>query len=340
MQMEEKVPLAPLTTFRAGGPARFFMRARTQGEVREAAHYAREFRLPFFVLGGGSNLLVRDGGFDGMVVKMELAGVELRREGNNTLLIATAGEPWDGLVARAVRKNLWGVENLSGIPGTVGGAVVQNIGAYGQALSSTLAWTEALDRESGEVRRFSNTECAFGYRDSFFKHDDGRHIVLRAALALSPEQKPDLSYKDMAHLFAGTNPSLAEIRAAVLAIRAGKFPDLSQEGTAGSFFKNPVLAEPEALALQAKHPDMPLFPLPEAAGRKVPLAYLFDHGLNLKGYACGRARLFEQQPLVIAAQFGARAEDIEQLAEEVRKKIFDAYAVAIEPEVRIIGTRA
>lgn len=340
MQIQENIPLAPLTTFRAGGPARFFVRARAQDDVREAARFARGRGLPLFALGGGSNLLVRDGGFDGVVVKIETAGVQLERDEGKALLVAAAGEPWDGLVARAVEENLWGLENLSGIPGTVGGAVVQNIGAYGQALSQALLWAETLDCESGEVRRFSNEECAFDYRDSTFKHDGGRHIVLRAAFALSSEPKPDVSYKDLAQAFAGKSPTLAEIRAAVLAVRAGKFPDLSVEGTAGSFFKNPVLAESEALALQATHPDMPLFPLPEAAGRKVPLAYLFDRGLALKGYARGRARLFEKQPLVIAAQFGAGAEEIEALAEEVRKKIFEKYAIVIEPEVRIIGARA
>lgn len=188
MQVEENVALGPLTTFHVGGPARFFARAHTIDDIHEGLAFAKEKSLPVFILGGGSNVLVGDKGFAGVVIKIELKGIE--QDGNT--LTAGAGENWDALVAYAVDKNLWGIENLSGIPGSVGGAVVQGIGAYGAAVGQTLSLVEVFDRETAEVKKMSNAECRFDYRDSFFKHDNERHIILRAAFALSSSPTPNV----------------------------------------------------------------------------------------------------------------------------------------------------
>ncbi|HWB33880.1 MAG TPA: FAD-binding protein, partial [Candidatus Paceibacterota bacterium] len=177
MELTEHIGLAPFTTFGIGGPARYFVRAKDLSELHEALAFAKEKNLAAFFLGGGSNLLVSDAGFKGMVIKIECMGVE--QDGDT--FIAAAGESWDGLVARAVRGHWWGIENLSGIPGTMGGAVVQNIGAYGASLSQMLAWAEVLDTASGEIQKLSNAECQFGYRDSIFKKEPERYVVLRAA---------------------------------------------------------------------------------------------------------------------------------------------------------------
>jgi UDP-N-acetylmuramate dehydrogenase len=332
MKIQKNIPLAPFTTFGIGGDARFFAGAQSVDELREAFAFAKEKDFPIFILGGGSNVLIDDAGFPGLVIKIKTQGVE--EEGGT--LIAAAGESWDALVQRAVGLSLWGIENLSGIPGTLGGAVVQNIGAYGQALSQTLAWAQVLDLQTNEVKTLNNDACAFGYRDSIFKREEGRYIIMRAALQLSPQAKPDLSYKDLAQHFSGRDPSLKEVREAVIAIRKNKFPDLSQEGTAGSFFKNPIVSEEEGAILLKRYPGLPLFAMPEVAGIKVPLAWLLDHVLHAHGMQVGNARLFERQPLVIAVKKGSSADDIKKLAQQVQEKVKEVCGIDIEPEVKIL----
>lgn len=330
--IEENAPLAPYTTFRLGGPGRYFVSVTTLEELTVALDFARAENKRTFILGGGGNVLVRDTGFDGLVVKIECAGVERTEEG----YVAAAGESWDALVARAVGDGLWGLENLSDIPGSVGGACVQNIGAYGAALSQVLEWVEAYDTERSEVVRLTNVQCRFGYRSSIFKREPGRYVVLRARLALSQEPRPNLGYKDLAGRFEGRSPALGDIRQAVLAIRAEKFPDVAQEGTAGSFFLNPVLPRAEAEALKARYPEMPLFAMPETREYKVPLGWLLDHVLHLKGFAMGGARLFEKQALVIVAARGARASDVLALRDAVKKIVREKIHLEIQEEVTIL----
>ncbi len=330
--MQENIALAPYTTFRLGGKARFFVTVKNIDDISEAISFAKEKSLPVFILGGGSNVLVGDEGFAGVVIKIEVSGVE--QEGN--MITAGAGENWDELVAYAVEKNLWGIENLSGIPGTVGGAVVQNIGAYGAALSEVLGSVEVFDTHEQEIRTLSKEMCNFGYRGSIFKTEEGRYIVLRATLKLSHTPNPKLSYKDLSARFADSSEDLAAIRAAVLEIRKGKFPDISVEGTAGSFFKNPLLSKTEAEALSLKYPEMPFFPTPETSQVKIPIAWLMDKALSLHGTRVGGARVFEKQILVIVASRNASATDVKELASLVQKKVFDQLQIKIEPEVKII----
>src|SRR6185312_16203232 len=232
MEILEKVPLGPLTTFKIGGPAAFFTTVTSLEELEEVIVFAKAKSLPKLILGGGSNILISDAGFEGLVIQIRIQGIEIEEE----VLVASAGENWEAVVLRACEENLWGIENLSNIPGTVGGAVVQNIGAYGAALSESLKWAEVLDTQTGEVVRYINSECKFEYRDSVFKHNT--------------------SYKDLAALFSPASPSLGgsidvgAVRSALIGIRKGKFPDLSQEGTAGSFFKNPIVTAGEAALLK------------------------------------------------------------------------------------------
>ncbi len=337
MRIEENIPLGTLTTFYIGGPARFFVRVKNIDELKESIDFARDNALKIFILGGGSNVLVDDAGFDGLVIKIELTGVERLSSDieQRDTYVAAAGERWDALVARATAMGLWGLENLSGIPGSVGGAVVQNIGAYGAALSQTLAWVEVYDTASGAVVRLSNAQCAFGYRDSVFKHFT-HYVILRAAFEFSPTPSPNLEYRDLTQRFEGQSPSLQEIRDAVLDIRAHKFPDLAKEGTAGSFFLNPMVSKAQARALQERYPDMPLYTMPETAAVKVPLGWLLDRVLNLRGLAVGKARLFERQALVIAAARGASAADVKALAQKVTQEVKDKIGITISEEVRIL----
>jgi UDP-N-acetylmuramate dehydrogenase len=332
MTIEENVPLAPLTTFKLGGAARFFARVSTVSELQEALAFAQANHARAFVLGGGSNMLVRDEGFAGLVIHILLSGVEQTETG----YIAAAGENWDALCAQAVADGRWGIENLSGIPGTLGGACVQNIGAYGAALSEVVSWVEALDTHTGALVRLSRAECAFGYRTSIFKQQEGRYVVLRAALELSRDPRPNLAYKDLSTLFDGRTPTLADIRTDVLAIRAAKFPSLEEEGTAGSFFLNPVVSEPEAKALGSRYLGMPLFAMPETSNIKVPLGWLLDRVLNLKGAHVGGARLFERQALVIAASRTATASEVLALRDLVKKEVKEKIGIDICEEVKIL----
>ncbi len=327
MIITERVLLAEHTTFRIGGPARYFARVHTIEEVRAAFAFAKEKGLSVFVLGGGSNVLVADAGFDGLVIHLALEGVV--REGD--MLVAAAGESWDAVVEHAVAEGLWGVENLSGIPGTVGAAPIQNIGAYGSEVKDTLAWVEAFDTETGGVVRITGAECGFGYRTSRFKKEPGQFVILRAAFALHSAGKPNALYKD---LVGAESFSLAEVRARVLAIRAGKFPDLAKEGTAGSFFLNPTVTPEKASELLAAYPGMPQFPV--EGGVKLSLAWLLDKVLEAKGMQVGGARLYEKQPLVIAASRDATAADVRELAEKVLALVKNKFLINIEPEVRIL----
>ncbi len=304
------------------------VRVESLDELTEALAFAEQKQLEVFVLGGGSNLLVHDEGYPGVVIKIEFDGIE--RDGET--LVADAGESWDTLVEQAVAQELWGLENLSGIPGSVGGAIVGGIGAYGAAVGETLMWAEAFDRQTRSIKRFTNAECKFGYRDSVFKRDQNL-IVLRAAFGLHKNGAPNTTYRDLA---GAEHLSIKEVRARILDIRKQKFPDLAKEGTAGSFFKNPILPRADAEALHAQYPDMPLFAMPEVAGVKVPLAWLLDQVLGIKGMQMGGARLFEKQPLVIAAARDARAVDVIALKEKVKTLVKEKLFFEIEEEVRIL----
>ncbi len=328
MQVEEQVPLGPLTTFCIGGPARYFVRVKNVEELKQSLDFSKSRNLEILLLGGGSNVLISDAGFDGLVIKIELSGV--KKEGE--LLIAGAGENWDALVERAVSNGLWGIENLSGIPGTVGAAPIQNIGAYGSEIKDTLAWVEAFDTRSGAVTRINNTDCGFGYRTSRFKKELGRFIILRAAFALKKNGAPNVSYKDLADC---GKLNIAQVRAKVLAIRAWKFPDLKKEGTAGSFFLNPMVSTQKAAELAEKYPGLPNFPAQQ--GQKVSLAWLLDNVLHIKGMSVGGARLYEKQPLVIAASRNTSASDVAGLAQKVAWLVRDKFKITIEPEVKIIN---
>lgn len=330
----ENVPLAPHTTFRIGGPARYFFAATTKPELHAALAFARERALPHFVLGGGSNLLVSDAGFPGVVIKMALRGITFDAQGDDVRVTVAAGESWDGLVAQTVERGAWGLENLSLIPGTVGAAPVQNIGAYGTEVKDCLEAVRLLDARTGAERVLSNAECRFSYRDSVFKSAAFKDaIILEVTFRLSGRPRPNLLYKDLQqHFGPAATPSQAAIRAAVIAIRTAKFPDLAKVGTAGSFWKNPVLSADEFAPLARAFPNIPVFPA--ANGRtKVPLAWLLDKACGLRGHRVGAAGLFEKQPLILVAYDGATAAEVRSFEAGVRERVKAKTGVTIEPEV-------
>jgi UDP-N-acetylmuramate dehydrogenase len=289
------------------------------------------------MLGGGSNIVLSDGGFDGLVVKNEMKGIRESREGDAALVDAQAGELWDDLVAHCVEKGYWGLENLSLIPGTVGASPVQNIGAYGVEAKDTIESVRVIDMRTGKEETFSNEECKFAYRTSVFKRLDGRHyaiVSVRFRLSLAP--KPNLSYKDLKVRFAGREePSLSDIRRAVIDIRTGKFPDLKEVGTAGSFWKNPIISESLFRSLRERYPLVPAFPTPDGSV-KVPLAWLLDNACGLKGYVKGSVGLWKNQPLVLVAHAGATQAELDAFADEIAGVVMQKTGIAIEREVESI----
>jgi UDP-N-acetylmuramate dehydrogenase len=247
MEILQNIPLAPLTTLGIGGPARYFVEVRTADDAREAALWSREYGHPLFILGGGSNLVIADEGWPGVAARMAIAGIERRRAGGEILYDAGAGGDWDEFVERAVAEECAGVECLSGIPGTVGGTPVQNVGAYGQEVSETIRSVQALDLSTLEFVSLENGACGFGYRGSRFNRADrGRYMILRVVFGLRPGAAPCLRYADLkAHFGGGARPSLAQVRQAVLEIRRRKAMVVEEaepdSRSAGSFFKNPLI---------------------------------------------------------------------------------------------------
>src|ERR1700726_2313572 len=300
MLLEENVPLANLTTFRLGGPARFFVEAKSIAELQDSVALARSKNLPLFVLGGGSNLLVADSGWPGLVLKVAIAGIERLHdvEGKARFQVG-AGESWDRFVSYAVRARCAGVECLSGIPGSVGGTPVQNVGAYGQEVSDTIESVRALDLKEDRIVVLPKPACGFRYRTSIFNTTErGRYIILRVNYRLKRGGAPSLKYADLQKQFADkkTPPSLAEVREAVREIRRSKgmliVPGDDDCRSAGSFFKNPVLSGAQFKDLagraESKGLEIPSYPALDAQ-RKVSAAWLVEHSGFAKGHAVGPA---------------------------------------------------
>lgn len=335
MKIEENVSLKTLTSLRVGGNARYVYVCETKDEVMSAVAFAQERHLPWYVLGEGTNVLASDRGYNGVIILPRMRGIHFREEDETVVVEVGAGEEWDTLVDAVGERGLWGIENLAGIPGTVGASPIQNIGAYGTELKDTFDSAEVLNTSTNGVERFQKEACAFGYRDSVFKHNPAL-IVLSVTFRFSKMGKPKLSYKDLAKAKEnGTDLSTPLLVAqAVRDIRARKFPDRRTHGTAGSFFKNPVISEEAYRALTEAYGEVPGFP--QVGGVKIPLAFVLDTMLHLRGFRKGKAWLFDAQPLVLVADEGATQKEIELLAEEVSEKVTQATNIFIEREVRTL----
>jgi UDP-N-acetylmuramate dehydrogenase len=339
VDIRENLPLAPLTTLQVGGLARYFVEACTEDDVCRAVAYARERELPLFVLGAGSNLLVADSGWPGLVLKIAISGVEE----NRGMFSAGAGEDWDAFVARTVRANCAGIECLSGIPGSVGGTPVQNVGAYGQEVSETITEVRAFDTTSGKVCTIDSTGCAFAYRTSVFNsRDRGRYIVLRVSFALTVGGTPRLEYADLKNHFAGRPaPTLAESRDAVRAIRRSKamllVPGEDDCRSAGSFFKNPVLTREQYDALLNRTGlAVPSFAAPGAC-IKVAAAWLVEHAGFPKGFTRGPVGISRKHSLAIVNRGDARAADIVGLATDIQHRVTEKFGIVLQPEPVYVG---
>lgn len=369
--VEHDAPLAPLTTLQVGGPARTLVRAGSTDDLVAAVRAADEAGEDLLLVSGGSNLVISDAGFAGTVVQVATRGIELLedavpaagdggepgRSGERVLVRVAAGEPWDGFVAHAVEQGWSGVEALSGIPGRVGSTPIQNVGAYGQDVSQTIVEVELLDRDSGELERFSAADCGFAYRDSVFKRTQkgstGRYVVLAVTFSLErSELSQPVGYAALAQgldVAMGERVPLADAREAVLAQRRqrGMVWDADDHDTwsCGSFFTNPIITTAQmddvrAHVIERMGPNAPEPPEFDAGEGlvKTSAAWLIDKAGYGKGYAMpGPAALSTKHPLAITNRGGARAADVAILAREIREGVEDAFGVRLVNEPVFVG---
>lgn len=350
--MKENVQLAPYTTLGIGGPARFFAEAESEADLLAAFSFAEDRQVPIFILGGGSNVLVADEGFDGLALRVALKGVSLSNEDGEVLLTANAGEDWDDLVRQCVERNLAGVECLSGIPGSVGGTPVQNVGAYGQEVSETIVSVRAFDRHIKQFVELSNAECQFSYRASIFNTTvRDRYVVTAVTYALKPHGEPAIRYPDLKNFFSNvsTKPSLRLAREAVRSIRARKAmlltPDDPDCRSAGSFFKNPVITlehlrrietESKGKGLIGEGEVVPHFPAVDGKV-KAPAAWLIERAGFQRGYQKGRVSISSKHTLALVNRGGATAREVLDLAQEIQQRVSEQFGITLAPEPVFIG---
>lgn len=353
MQILENVELKPYTAFKIGGPARHFCSVETEDELKRALAFAQEKTLPVLVISGGSNLLLSDNGFSGLVILLQNRGVSINQHGDKITINAAAGETWDKLVEFCVGKGWWGMENLSHIPGSVGAVAVQNVGAYGAEASQIIGCVKILDTQNLQIKTLSAADCGFGYRRSIFNSEfKNRYIIWEIEFILQTDEQPNLAYADVKKHFDTLgieNPTLPEIRQAIIKIRDRKFtlPDIIPN--AGSFFKNLILNNGQFLKLKdALRQNFPNTDLKDKLvaieshrtderSVKFPTALLIDL-CSLKGFSIGGAKINQTQPLVILNFTGlASSADVLQLMQHVRQAVYSQTGQIIEPEPELIG---
>ena len=335
MTPREQVSLADYTTLAVGGRARFFFDAQDREALTEALAWAHERQLPIEVLGGGSNVLIADRGIEALVVRIRDATIHVEGES----VSVGAGMRWDDLVAWSVAEGRSGLECLSGIPGDVGAAPMQNVGAYGQEVSETITRVDIIERASGNALSLDPDACAFGYRDSVFKRSaEGRYVVVRVVFRLRTNGAPTVRYPELQRAVSDA-PTLSEVRSAVLALRRGKSmvidPDDDNRRSVGSFFLNPVVLEADADRVSSLEAGLPRYPA--AGGVKLSAAWLIERAGLPKGTTRGPVGLSTRHSLALINRGGATSAQVIAFAAEVRARVRDHFGVALVPEPRFLG---
>ncbi|WP_137886932.1 UDP-N-acetylmuramate dehydrogenase [Pseudomonas sp. 2FE] len=337
LQLQEWVSLRAFNTFGVDVRAQLFADAHDEQDVRAALLAAAQRELPLLVIGGGSNLLLtRD--VEALVLRMASRGIRiLGEDGQRVIVEAEAGEPWHPFVLWSLQQGLAGLENLSLIPGTVGAAPMQNIGAYGVELKDVFVGLTALDRQTGELREFSLLECAFAYRDSLFKREAGRWLILRVRFALSRASELHLDYGPVRQRLAEQGigaPTATDVSQAICAIRSEKLPDPAELGNAGSFFKNPLVAPELAERLRAEQAGLVAFP--QADGQvKLAAGWLIERA-GWKGFREGDAGVHRLQALVLVNYGGATGQQLLGLAQRIQADVLARYGVSLEIEPNVL----
>ncbi|MDX2021671.1 MAG: UDP-N-acetylmuramate dehydrogenase [Deltaproteobacteria bacterium] len=340
------MPLAPLTTLRLGGEAAYFLAAHTIADVQGAVAWAQNKGVPLLVLGGGSNVVMPDAGWDGLVLHMQLRGQNVSNEGALIHVVAAAGEPWDAFVQSATRNKWAGVECLAGIPGLVGSTPIQNVGAYGQDVSETIARVRVLERATGALHWLTKDELQFSYRDSVLRRELSRFIVVEVAFDLRAGGAPSVRYAELQHALAATaNPTLLDVRAQVLALRRKKSMVLDaadpNSQSVGSFFTNPLVdvqmaAEVARIASASGLAHVPQWPQPD--GRvKLAAGWLIENAGFSRGLRRGAVGLSSAHALALVHFGGGTSNELLALARQVRDGVKAKFGVTLQPEPILIG---
>ncbi len=342
MKVYESVPLAPLTSLRVGGVARYFVSAKSEANLKEAVAWAEAKHQPIFILGGGSNILISDRGFNGLVIFMDIKGRHYMADTSGDILATVgAGESWDDLVEETVKNNYAGVECLSGIPGKVGASAVGNIGAYGQEVSETISKVRFYSTIGRCFETYSKDQCEFSYRESVFKKSKDI-IVTSVTFKLRKDGEPTLKYKELADIFVGQKPTLSQVREATLIIRSSKSMLLDKNDpnsvSAGSFFKNPVVSKAIFEVIKEKHEEVPNW-LQSDGKVKLSAGWLIEKSGFPKGYIYkdGKVGLSQKHALAIINRGGASASDAMEFSKVIQEKVLSSFGVNLEPEVVFIG---
>ena len=350
-RLRRDVSLAPYTTLELGGPARYMADAPDAATLCDALEWASCERLETLVIGGGSNLVVADAGFDGLVVRATGRGLEkLGSDGELVTLRIAAGEEWDEVVAACARQGLAGIECLSGIPGSTGAVPIQNVGAYGHEISEVIAGVHVLDRARLAVRRLTAGECGFGYRTSRFRRRPGEHVVLAVELVLRRGPAAPARYPELAAAVEGRGRlTPEEVRNDVLALRRRKSMVLEREDpnrrSVGSFFLNPAVTEEAAdrLARRAldraaaeRASDLPRFPL-EPGQVKLSAAWLIERAGFERGLRRGSVGISSRHTLALVHHGGGTTGELLELAREIRDGVLDAFGIELHPEPTLVG---
>lgn len=340
MEIKTNISLSPYTTFKVGGPAKFFALAKTIEDWRSALDFARDKKLPIFILGGGSNVIINDNGFDGLVIKNEISGIKIVKETKSSVWVeAAAGETWSALVNYCVTHNYYGLENLFLIPGTVGAAPVQNIGAYGVEFKDTCHSVRVMSLEDGNLHELSASECDFAYRDSIFKgRAKGKYAVIGVVMKLSKQPRWFLEYgniKDKLLEKGISTPNARQLVEVIMEIRNSKLPNPAIISNAGSFFKNPEISEADFGKLNQLFPEIKSFPGSRQGLIKIAAGWLIEQA-GFKGKTFGHVGTYENQALIIVNHGGASAQEIIDFSETIVKAVRDKFGIILEREVNFI----
>ncbi len=341
LEIKTNVPLSGLTTFNIGGPARYYAEIKDNKKLNEVRKFIEDKKIPLFVIGGGSDILVSDKGFNGLVIKLSDSFVNFKKSSSFTLVTASAGLNWDKFVKICVDNGLGGIECLSGIPGTVGASPVQNIGAYGQEVKDTISKVTVYDIKLGKFITFSKSDCKFLYRGSIFKSKKyrGRYVITEVTFRLRKAANIKLKYESLLNFFKERNiinPSLLQTRETILKLRSQKLEDPEIVPNAGSFFKNPVVGKKHLLKLKEIFLDIPSYVQPDGK-YKIFAGWLIENA-GWRGKSFGNAKVSDKHALILTnPNKKASAKEVKKLAEMIKNDIYKKFGIDIEPEVQYIG---
>jgi UDP-N-acetylmuramate dehydrogenase len=339
LEILENIKLSDYTTFKIGGLAKFFAVVKNEEELKTALSWANKKSEPIFILGGGSNILFSDQGFSGLVIKNEIKGIEIISENENEVIVrAYSGEAWSKFVYFTIENGLYGLENTFYIPGTVGAAPVQNVGAYGAEVKDVFYNLSAIEIKNGKQRLFNSEDCQFAYRGSVFKKDlKGKYFILWVEFKLSRNGELNLNYPDVQRVLTERGikePSLKELTEIIREIRDSKLPNPAVLANAGSFFKNPVINIEHFEILKEKFPEIKSFP--DEKGIKIPAGWLIEQ-CGFKGKNFGPVGVYEKQALIIVNHGGAKQEDVLNLVKEIKREVKNRFDIDLEEEVNVLS---